>query len=347
MIFLGAGASKPYGIPTLEEFSKEVITKLKESHHTEILERIRASCKEFNIKLDFETLYSILEGLINPVNSVQHSGPLTAFLVRSKKNLPKGYDYLQILTDLRKLLYEKCSIICNEKSFKKVEEYMEKLLLATKKNHSVESIMGIVGPRDAEIGKIFVTTNYDMALELYFFSKEIPIIDGYAESPGLVKHFDPSILWDIHKGGKHRGIIKLHGSIWQFLRGNEMIKTKLDPKSGSLPFEIQVEREMMIYPTREKDILNYSFRDEPINTAIIENMKINKRSQIIIISPKPNEVLENLYQNIPENINWKIPKNRLFKFSGEFGTPEVFEYLQRIESVSDHQDSDFDPTKFE
>jgi hypothetical protein len=117
MIFLGAGASKPFGIPTLEEFSKEVITKLEKLNHTDILERIKTSCKEFNIELDFETLYSILEGLINPVNSVQHAGPLTAFLVKSKKNLPKGYDYFQILADLRKLLYEKCSIICNEQSF--------------------------------------------------------------------------------------------------------------------------------------------------------------------------------------------------------------------------------------
>ena len=33
MIFLGAGASKPFGIPTLEEFSNEVIEKLKALGH--------------------------------------------------------------------------------------------------------------------------------------------------------------------------------------------------------------------------------------------------------------------------------------------------------------------------
>jgi hypothetical protein len=207
-----------------------------------------------------------------------------------------------------------------------------------------------------------------MALELYFFSKGIPIVDGYKESAGPVKHFDPSLLWNLYETG-NRAIIKLHGSIWQFLRGNEMIKTILDPNSTALPFKIKVEREMMIYPTREKELLSYqffpffsifkrimwskllvigySFRDEPINTAIIENMKLNKKSQIIIISPKPDEVLENLYNNIPEGFSWKIPKNRLFKFSGEFGTSEVFEYLHRIERVSDNQDPDFDPTKFE
>ena len=60
-----------------------------------------------------------------------------------------------------------------------------------------------------------------------------------------------------------------------------------------------------------------------------------------------DDVIENLYNNAPEGFSWKIPKNRLFKFSGEFGTTEVFEYLRRIERVSDNQDADFDPTKFE
>ena len=127
---------------------------------------------------------------------------------------------------------------------------------------------------------------------------------------------------------------------------------------------MDIEREMMIYPTREKDILNYqffpffnvfksiswskllvigySFRDEPINTAIVENMMLNEKSQIIIINPKPDEVLGNLYDNIPENIEWRIPEYRIFKFAGEFGSPKVYEYLKSIERVSDDQEP---PTK--
>ncbi|MFX1537995.1 MAG: hypothetical protein ACFFDI_27695 [Promethearchaeota archaeon] len=146
-----------------------------------------------------------------------------------------------------------------------------------------------------------------------------------------------------------------------------MIKTILNPRSEALPFSIQVEREMMIYPTKEKDLLNYqffpffsifknirwskllvigySFRDEPINTAIIENMMLNEKSQLIIINPRPDEVLDNLYSNISEKIKWRIPRHRLLKFSGKFGSPEVFEYLKKIERISDNQDVDFDPSK--
>lgn len=360
MIFLGAGASKPYGIPTLEEFSEDVLNKLRQIGHEEVIRNIQESLKEFSMTTDFESLYSILEGLTNPVRSVQYAGPLTAFLVRSKRNLPIGYDYTQVLSDLRRIIYDKCLIISDEETFKKVERCLDQLLEVTKENTCMERIVGKTGPRDVNIGKIFTTTNYDMALELYFLSKEVPVTDGYEDTGALVKHFNPLLLSDPYTPERSRGIIKLHGSIWQFLRGKEMIKTKLDPHSDAFPFKIQVEREMMIYPTREKDILNYqffpffsifksiawtkllvigySFRDEPVNTAIIENMRLYEKSQIIIINPRPDEVLENLYSNIPESIKWRIPEYRIYKFGGKFGSSEVFDYLKSIERVSYDQD---------
>lgn len=153
------------------------------------------------------------------------------------------------------------------------------------------------------------------------------------------------------------------------MKGDKIVKTMIDPHSSNLPFTINVEREMMIYPTKEKDILvqpyftffsafkrirwskllviGYSFRDEPINTAILENMQDIDNSQLIVINPKADDVIENLYNNAPVGFSWKIPKNRLFKFSGKFGSSEVFEYLRKIERVSDNQDPDFDPSRFE
>lgn len=368
MIFLGAGASKPYGIPTLEEFSEETLDILKKKGHEEVIQNIQESLKEFEMIMDFESLYSILEGLTNPVRSVQNAGPFTAFLVKNKKSLPKCYDYSQVLSDLRKIIYDKCSILNNEQTFKKVEICMNQLIDVTKENASEEWVSSIVGYHQSpNIGKVFVTTNYDMALELYFLSKEIPVIDGYEDTGAIVKRFDSLLLTNPYISTESRCIIKLHGSIWQFLRKNELIKTKLDPKSKLLPFKIHVDREMMIYPTKEKDILNYqffpffkifktivwtklliigySFRDEPINVAIIENMILNKKAQIIIVDPRPDEVIENLYNNIPENITWRIPDHRILKFSGKFGSPEVFEYLKRIERVSANQDITFDPSK--
>lgn len=356
MIFLGAGASKPYGIPTLEEFSKYVFEKLEQIGHEEVLKNIRESLREFDMTLDFESLYSILEGLANPVRSVQYAGPLTAYLVKNKDNLPIAYDYSGVLRDLRKMIYDKCSI--DRDQLEKVSNCMDRLLEVTEKNSCVERVVGGTGRQAVNIGRVFATTNYDMALELYFLGKEIPVVDGYEDTGAITKYFDPNILSNPYASGG-RVVIKLHGSIWQFLRGSQRIKTKLDPYSDAIPFEIEVEKEMMIYPTREKDILNYqffpffgifkrirwtkllvigySFRDEPINTAIIENMELNEKSQLIVINPKPDEVLENLYNNIPEDTKWRIPEHRVYKCVGKFGSPEVFEYLKTIERVSCEQ----------
>lgn len=94
-------------------------------------------------------------------------------------------------------------------------------------------------------------------------------------------------------------------------------------------------------------VIGYSFRDEPINTVILEKMKDHANSQLIIINPEANGVVENLYSSSSEKLNWKIPKHGLFKFSGKFGSDEVWEYLTRIQRVSDSQDPSFDPTVFE
>jgi hypothetical protein len=42
----------------------------------------------------------------------------------------------------------------------------------------------------------------------------------------------------------------------------------------------------------------------------------------------------------------EIPERRIFKFSGKFGSSEVFEYLKKIERVSIDQDENFDPSDF-
>ena len=364
MIFLGAGASKPFGIPTLEEFSKIVCDKLEALGHKDVLVRIRDSLKEFNLSLDFESLYSILEGLVNPQMAVTYAGPLTAYLIGKKDDLPKSYDYSKVLRDLRKEIYKQCRV--DSERFKVVEGCYEKLLEVTEKNTSSESIYNNP-PQTVSIGKVFATTNYDMSLELYFYRKNTQVIDGFEETGGFVKYYNPSLLLNPYESKNSRTIIKLHGSIFQFLKGDQMIKTKLDPSSKALPFKINVGSEMMIYPTREKDVLiepyfsffstfkninwskllviGYSFRDEPINNAIIERMKIDENSQLIVIDPKVEEVVDNLYSNISPSLVWTIPNHRLFKYQGKFGSSEVYEYLKRIERVSNTQDLTFDPSK--
>ena len=55
-------------------------------------------------------------------------------------------------------------------------------------------------------------------------------------------------------------LIKLHGAIWYFKQGLEIIKTIMDP--NDIPILIKIREQIMIYPTKEKPILrqpNYYF----------------------------------------------------------------------------------------
>ena len=100
----------------------------------------------------------------------------------------------------------------------------------------------------------------------------------------------------------------------------------------------------MIYPTKEKDILNYlyfpffmafkrirwnrlivigySFRDDPINKAILENMQIMPKSKLVVINPNPRTVLENLGS--------KLPGDRVFEVSGKFGESSTLNLLNNL-----------------
>ena len=64
MIFLGAGASKELGIKTMQELTDEVINLLKNSGHEEETKEIISALKQYDIKPDFEAIFSVIEGLV-------------------------------------------------------------------------------------------------------------------------------------------------------------------------------------------------------------------------------------------------------------------------------------------
>jgi len=296
MIFLGAGASKELGIPTLQELSEDVLNYLKEGNYEDVITEIISSLEEFNLKNDFESVYSIIEGLIDPESSVKKAGPFTAFIIQTKKRLPKKYNFVGLLKDMKKLLYTRC-YLGRDKTNRIIEHYDP--LFNEIKAQEINTTLCFKGHNYGQVSldKIIATTNYDMSLELYFLAKGIKYIDGYDKIEGrneLIKYFrwedvfDPFYKLLSNRSCEHL-LIKLHGSIWQFEYEDELIKTNMDP--NFFPVDYSVGEEMMIYPTREKEILNwkyyhfynlfasiewnklliigYSFRDEPVNTAIL------------------------------------------------------------------------------
>ena len=312
MIFFGAGASQPFGIPTLKKMSELVFIEMEKKGYGDILIQIKDSLTNFNMPINFESVYTILEGLNNPEKGIKQAGPFAAYLLKEKKERLKKDDLEELLLLSKKIVYDNCNIKNNE--IKNMISTYDELFLLLHKLNIQENIIYTGSNLILNIGKIIATTNYDMSLELYFTSKKYRPIDGFISTPGETDIYTKKFAWNIIYNPLNMGdfqnnplIIKLHGSIWQYEQKNpitgkvSLIKTNIDPKSFPIP--ILIEKEMMIYPTKEKEILSenyyhfyncykniiwdkllvigYSFNDDPINLVIEENMKNNEKAQII------------------------------------------------------------------
>jgi len=321
MIFLGAGASKVFGVKTMQDLTRDLVQKMRDKGYGETIDGILDALKHYEITPDFENIYTTLLALANLKEGIKKSGALTAYIA-SKCNFEyfKGdsaYDdeYENLLSEFRNLIYEECSIprgvVENNRNifdrlFKITQEFNETRILTSK--------LGTTGEVQISVGDTIATTNYDVAVELYHRWTSSSLSDGFKTTrKEYTKELD---FYEYGRNPNSRWLIKLHGSIWQFKQEDKTIQTISDPKS--LPLNISVGDQMMIYPVGEKPILQdpyfsfysifkeqpwqvliaigYSFRDEPVNTAILErlNSRPPPKAKLIVVNPQAEDVIANL-----------------------------------------------------
>jgi len=267
--------------------------------------------------------------------------------VKPKQNL-KG-----LLKAFKTFLYKECKQ--KPGYHKSIESIYGRLFRISKESGSVEKryIPGEVGNEPSvNVAYTIVTTNYDMIIESYHMMKELQYADGFKQTleRPLIREMDLTT----YSPARRRWLVKLHGSIWQYKYGNNIFKTNEDPKNIS-SFPIKIEEEMMIYPTGEKPMLKYpyynfynvfkkqqwnkliaigySFRDEPVNLAILENLKKVEYSNLIVVNPNPEKTIQNM--GIAA-----LPNDRIIPIKGKFGDEKVFQQLEialKVESKSRFQ----------
>ncbi len=200
-----------------------------------------------------------------------------------------------------------------------------------------------------DVGKTVATTNYDHVLEIYHRAKNQKCADGFRQTADPAK----SLLdFSISSERAHdTWLLKLHGSLYQYKYEDSIFKTLEAPEKLSTKTIIQ--ENMMIYPTQEKSMLKYpyhnfysmfkaqawtkliaigySFRDYPINTAIIENLDKNRNSNLIILNTDPESAISNL-----GNLVQKF-RNRIIPTKGKFGDEAVFMKLEIALKVDDRE----------
>ena len=322
LLFLGAGASKFFGMPDMRELTDIVITELKNRYDRDVkvIHAIQKRIETFKMKPDIEAILSCIDALSDPKKGIRNAGPFAAYISRfpdlhkflsGYKTYTKGKDFKAIAKEIREIIREKCFLPPTTKEKNLVKTYDMFFDILDINNHK----------------SLFIfTTNYDCCFEVYCREKRYNLVDNFSDRGGK-KVFDienrPSGNWELYK---------LHGSSnYMITNKDELIKTETLLKPGDRTSIVgEVIKEAMIYPTSEKyfskspyiDLLNYlrddlhnlanhkrgykgpcivvgySFRDLPINNAFIDAYeKKGFLEDIKYIDPNASKTVK---KNIPE-----------------------------------------------
>jgi hypothetical protein len=317
MIFLGAGASVPFGIPTMNGFSDVIATHLAEVNHKwgEEFNRIKTNLQSRGLRYDIEIIATALSVFSDPSANRSY---MSAFLSRVNDPLPAPIEeFKDILYEVKREIYRLCRHDNRELSIQTYRNLYKRLhdvgLTKVKSNGSMEVF-------DHPVAYEVFTTNYDLSFNKFLERDRRRFVDGFsgADIEGISTFTDEWLNGqnDVIRFGK------LHGSISYYVRDDGgIVKYPTALHEDDMEDEGMIDN-IMIYPIGEKyttttpyiEILSrfrktlineqvviaigFSFRDDPINNAFIDRVvRFNTRFRnfkIVLVDPDANNVIQTL-----------------------------------------------------
>lgn len=350
MIFLGAGASAPFGIPTSPKFT-EAIRKMIESEKPELLSKFDEFFRNvYNKEPDFETFLTLLKAYTDP-SAVNPTHYMQTF-VKTNKQYKENYN--KIIEKMYNMVrYHCCAPFISESSNYLKPEELESIFQKT-----YDSLFSSAFKWNKPF--VIFTTNYDPSLELWCQKRNMKCIDGtkYLNNPE-VKHTIPSTnhINEINEYKKriaprravHEeiGLIRLHGSVWSYRRKNGDIIKFNRPKDRLVFSDLYLkyfdESPSLIFPGEEDTLrigdwdayyqffkqsaigtclfIGYSFRHSVINEQIKYNLENGLITKLGILAPNPKNILLNLFPG------GNYPTKRIIEIPGYFGSKELLDQL--------------------
>lgn len=312
IFFIGAGASVPFGIPTMTEMVANFEEKTKEPHYGlgYVVQAIKNNLRDYK-SFDIEALITVLQDIINydTVSEAIFNHPSLHFytysgyknFAASVQTLGKQYhnEAKQILGDIKDFIVESCNI--KKKPFEIYKELFLSGLGRYDFNYEQE-----IQTRRSDIDVCIFTTNYDRVLEAYCSNSGLDYEIGETHRLLSIDSSNQNLYG--HSFRAHR-IYKLHGSINWYIDEHDVMRWISEPvregKTTSLGHK--VEKELLLYPAVAKYtfrepfytmfhylkkylveckvccVVGYSFRDEDILGLFHDAMMINKRLNIVLI----------------------------------------------------------------
>jgi hypothetical protein len=330
--FLGAGFSKTFGIPTMEEMTQNLLQLKLDVNEQDLLKSIRERLSNYE-HYDIEAVMTVLDYLSDPKRmqkEVVNNAP-TQFFIDPKESWSSAN--LGALNrcyktgnpdKVKKAITEYIKSVCQMKPEKdELFPLLDELFILLSLHIGGLDLRRILGkkPVGNQFNHEVFTTNYDNVLCVYANRRGAPRING--ELPqnkvGIRKVTNTQMFDRANHGLK---IYRLHGYITWFIdKHTKDIRYSgevLPPGKSSLLGD-QPEREAMIFPiggkyiyrepycdmffylkellTTEKlvTVIGYSFRDADVVGLFADALTLNPELKMILLDPRAKEIIKDRF----------------------------------------------------
>ena len=345
LVFFGAGASEPFGIPTMEKMVKEFEEQIEEDKellpfYCEIKRKLIEGYKD---STDIESILSVLEGIIANKKPVELGHFIFYYIFDNRPSEQFPSDEVKLAKKLRNKIHDYIKEVCNisnNDQEKIIETYKQTYLPLFK--HISEEKKDYDGVALARKWKAY-TTNYDDIFEDFWREFELP-------RDHFKRHKDSeNYYFSVETLEEDSTFCKLHGSLdWTKEVGKNRIVRKTDSKFKLL----KTADDVMLFPIQRKDVyahpwftlfhdlklglsnksklyaIGYAFNDEFIKNAFQEALESDPDKKLIIINP----VAEQIKGEFPESIRKQIELLPI-KFGGKFFKLQFEDHVKRVKTI--------------
>jgi hypothetical protein len=287
VFFFGAGASAPFGIPTMKQFVvdfEDFLNENADKKERELYSDIKKTLEtKIHRKVDLEAVFSVIDGIITYDNPEQLGMLALYFEKERKKETATGVQVetcKKLKAKFQNFIKEKCVI---PETFDKIYSVYHDFF-----NRIAKELGAYTGNRNYYYHPnwIMFTTNYDVCLECFWRTKVHARLDTNFQHDDKLNR---NVLRPNSILATPSGIIKLfklHGSI-NWLIDEETGDVIEVSEKGQSFMGTTYAGEMMVYPIAEKEL----YIEPYISMLVRLNRELRERQVWIVVGYSFNEIV--------------------------------------------------------
>ena len=344
LVFFGAGASRPFGIPTMQEMVIEFEKTLKDNHsdlfgfYSKIKEVL---IKEYgDSKIDIESMLSVINGIATNTKPTELGHFVFYYLSDICSHKKFSFDEIALGKKLEKQLHNYIEETCKTRQDDINKKYRRSYLPLFK--HMGPNKRNYDGEKLSYDWKAY-TTNYDNIFEKFWNEYEPPKDHFEKKDSSINDYFTADSLESEHT------FCKLHGSLdWT----KEVETHRIIRKTDSGFERNKTEGTIMLFPIQQKNlylhpwftlfsdlrnglqtkdvwyVVGYAFNDEFIRNAFQESLVDDSKKKLVIINPEAEQIKGKFYGSLKNQID-VLP----IKFGGKFFEPQFEDYVKKVKTM--------------